>query len=158
MARYAENTTVSVERTQAEIQRLIQRYGARNVAHATNDDARQAAIQFEMHDRRVSFRLQLPDPANFRRDSRGRQRTQSAWQNAYDQECRRLWRSLLLVIKAKLESVESGVESFEEAFLPQIMIPGAGGQTYGDFAIPQIAESYRTNSLPALLPGAWKDC
>ena len=155
MARYAETTTVAVERSQAEIQKLIQRYGARKCVSGFDEDARMAAIQFEMHDRRVAFRLKLPDinEDRFAYDGRGRERSQSAWDSAYDQECRRLWRSLLLVIKAKLESVESGVESFEEAFLPQIIVPGTGGQTYGEFAVPQIAESYRTGQLPALLPG-----
>jgi len=154
MARYAENTTVPIERSQAEIQGLIQRYGARKFASGYDEDARLAVIQFEMTGRRVMFRLSLPnlDDERFAVDARGRQRSHSAWTNAYDQECRRLWRSLLLVIKAKLESVESGVESFEEAFLPQIVIPGTG-QTYGEYAVPQIAAVYEHGDLPPMLPG-----
>lgn len=154
MAKYAENTTVTVERSQAEIQGLIQRYGARKYASGYDEDTRLAVIQFEMTGRRVMFRLHLPDidDDRFALDGRGRERSQTAWANAYDQECRRLWRSLLLVIKAKLESVESGVESFEEAFLPQIVIPGTG-QTYGQFAVPQIAAVYEHGELPPMLPG-----
>jgi hypothetical protein len=154
MARYAENTTVTIERSQAEIQGLIQRYGARKFASGYDDDARLAVIQFEMTGRRVMFRLHLPDidEDRFALDGRGRARSQTAWANAYDQECRRLWRSLLLVIKAKLESVESGVETFDEAFLPQIVIPGTG-QTYSEYSLPQIAAVYERGELPPMLPG-----
>jgi hypothetical protein len=153
MARYAEGTTVSVEKSQAEIQALIRRYGARRFASGYDEDSGTAVIQFEIHGLRVMFRLQLPDSTDdqFRLDGRGRARTQAAWESAYEQECRRMWRSLVMVIKAKLESVESGIETFEEAFLPQIVVPGSGGQTFGQMAVPQIAESYRTGDLPPLL-------
>jgi hypothetical protein len=155
MARYAETTTVPVSRSQAEIQSLIRRYGARKFVSGFDEDVRIAAIQFEMHGRRIAFRLRLPDSNDdqFRYDGRGRERSTSAWENAYQQECRRLWRSLLLVIKAKLESVESGVETFEEAFLPQIVLPGTDGQTVGEFAVPQLEIAYQRGTLPAMLPG-----
>lgn len=153
MTRYAEGTTVPVERSEAEIKRLVARYGARRYATATDEDAGVAVIQFEMHDRRVLFRLQLPGESGFRLDGRGRERSDTARRNAYEAECRRMWRALVITIKAKLESVESGIETFESAFLAQIVIPGAGGRTYGEFALPQIAAVYETGQLPALLPG-----
>lgn len=155
MARYAEGTTVPVERSRAEIEALVARYGARKFASGFDEDARLAVVQFELNDRRVLFRLHLPDPTSraFTHDGRGRQRTAAQQENAYQAECRRLWRSLVLVLKAKLEAVESGVEAFEEAFLAQLVIPGAGGRTYGDFALPQIAHVYATGDLPPMLPG-----
>lgn len=153
--RYAEKTTVPVERSEAEIKTLVQRYGARKFMSGTDEDAGLSIIQFEMRDRRVLFKLQLPsenDPA-FRYDGRKRRRTDTQVRAAYEQECRRLWRSLVITIKAKLESVESGIESFEEAFLSQLVIPGAGMKTYGEYALPQIAHVYESGELPALLPG-----
>lgn len=153
MARYAEGTTVPVERSRAEVEALVARYGARKFASGYDDDARLAVVQFEMRDRRVQFRLHLPNPASrdITHDGRGRQRTALQRQNAYEQECRRLWRSLVMVIKAKLESVESGIESFEEAFMANVVLPG--GMTVGDYMTPQIAESYRTGQMPPMLPG-----
>ena len=56
-----------------------------------------------------------------------------------------------MVIKAKLESVESGIETFEQAFLANVVLPG--GTTVGDYMTPQIAESYRTGQMPPMLPG-----
>jgi len=153
MARYAENTTVSIEKSQAEIQALIRRYGAKRFASAFDEDSGLSIIQFEVESLRILFRLQLPNITDdrFQRDGRGYTRTQAAIEKSHEQECRRLWRSLVMVIKAKLESVESGIESFEEAFLAQVIVPGSGGQTFGQIAVPQIAESYRTNTLPPML-------
>lgn len=148
---YAEDTKVTIGASQAEIQRLIQRYGAKRYATAYDEDSRTAVIQFDAEGLRVMFRLTLPHPDDFTYDTADRKRTAEARRNAYDKECRRLWRALALVIKAKLESVESGIESFEEAFLPQLLIPGSGGQTFSEFAVPEIRESYRTNTLPPLL-------
>lgn len=153
MARYAEGTTVSIESSQAEIARLIIRYGARRFASGFDEDERLAVIQFEAHDRRVMFRLHMPNPANreFTHNARGQARTQTQRDNAYQAECRRLWRSLVMVIKAKLESVESGIETFEQAFMANVVLPG--GMTVGEFMSPQIAESYRTGQMPPMLPG-----
>lgn len=153
MTRYAEKTSVPIERSEAEIRGLVARYGARRYMSGTDEDIGLSVIQFEMHDRRVQFRLQLPRPDDrqFQTTESGRARTPAQARSAYDQECRRLWRALVLTIKSKLESVESGIESFEEAFLPQIVLPG--GTTFGQFAIPQIAHVYESGELPALLPG-----
>ena len=42
---------------------------------------------------------------------------------AHEQERRRLWRALLLNIKAKLEAVESGISVFDEEFMAHIVLP-----------------------------------
>jgi hypothetical protein len=65
---------------------------------------------------------------------------------------RRLWRALLLAIKAKLEVVESGLAIFEEEFLSNIVMPD--GCTVGEHARPWIAEAYETGRVKGLLPPA----
>jgi hypothetical protein len=52
-----------------------------------------------------------------------------------------------LVVKAKLQSVESGIESFEEAFLLLIVVPN------GQLAIPQFHSAYERQEMPPMLPG-----
>lgn len=153
MARYAEGTTVSIESSQAEIARLIVRFGARRFVSGFDDDQRLAMVQFEAHNRRVKFLLYMPDPASrdFTHNARGQVRTSTQHNNAYQAECRRLWRSLVLVIKSKLESVESGIETFEDAFLANIVLPN--GQTVGDYLEPQIEATYKSGQMPPLLPG-----
>jgi hypothetical protein len=68
----------------------------------------------------------------------------------YDQECRQRWRALLLVIKAKLEAVESGIACFEEEFLAHIVLPN--GQQVGQWLRPQLAFAYERGNMPPMLP------
>ena len=107
-----------------------------------------AAVMFAMAERRVRFTLQMPDRAEFRYTNHTppRERSQKAQDDAYEQACRQKWRALLLVIKAKLEAVESGISTVEAEFLANIVLPD--NTTAGDWMIPQIDEAYRTGEMP----------
>lgn len=59
MAKYAESTTVDAARSRAEIERSLQRYGARGFAYAWEDE--RAMIAFRLHERHIRFILPLPD-------------------------------------------------------------------------------------------------
>ena len=73
-----------------------------------------------------------------------------AIENAYEQAVRQRWRALALVIKAKLEAVESGITVFDKEFMAHIVLPD--GKTVGEHMLPQIESSYETGSMPPLLP------
>ncbi len=75
--------------------------------------------------------------------------TNTEARGAYEQAGRQRWRALALVIKAKLEAVESGVETFEDAFLSHIVLPGGG--TIGRWLKPQLQEAYVGGKMPPLL-------
>ncbi len=62
MARYAENTTVSVDRSRSEIERTLQRYGADSFFYGWDEDA--AVIGFRMQGRHIRFKLAIPDCAS----------------------------------------------------------------------------------------------
>jgi hypothetical protein len=150
---YAAATTVPVEKTKVEIERLvIQHKATEYVAGWQTADPPRAAVQFRMADRYVRFEVPMPhpnEPKYPKFDARRRERM-------LDQDTRSRWRALLLVIKAKLESVASGIETFDEAFLAQVVMPG--GATVSATLIPQLAAAYRDNTMPRLLPAqAGKD-
>lgn len=149
---YAENTSVPVERSKAEIERILGKYGASGFGYMTQGT--RAVIMFEAHSRRVRFTLPLPDPEadEFRKTPSGRQRKGSSVNQAYEQELRRRWRALALAIKAKLEAVETGIAEFEEEFLAHIVMPN--GQTVAETAIPAIARAYDKGRMQPLLPEA----
>ena len=130
MTLYAEKTVVPVAKSRAEIEQLLERHKAKQYGTAVDYDALKARVQFRLHDRIVRFVIALPDPQKIRSADR------------FAQAERQRWRALLLVIKAKLEAVENSIESFEQAFLSQIVLPN--DETVADFILPQIAESYRT--------------
>ena len=148
---YAAQTSVSSEKSRAEIERTLQRYGATTFAYGW--DAHGATIQFQASDRRIRFVLPLPNPheRRFTHHSRGA-RTPDAAQAQYEQVVRSSWRALALVIKAKLEAVEAGITTFEDEFLAHTVLPN--GQTVGEWVGPQVDEVYLTGGMPALLPGA----
>jgi len=150
MARFAENTSVSVEKSRAEIEKLIVRYGATSTAFM-NAPGR-ALIMFEAKNRKIVFELPLPDQAErrFERDGRGHVNSPEKKYALWEQACRQRWRALALVIKAKLEAVESGITTFEDEFLSHIMMPD--GQTVGDHVKPSIEQWYAGGNMPALLP------
>jgi hypothetical protein len=150
MARYAENTGVSVESSRAEIERTLQRYGAESFAYGW--DQTRALIEFQHQERRIRFVLPLPDrqasefwvtPA--RRTKRSPEQAYAAWEQA----CRQKWRALALAIKAKLEAVEAEITSFEDEFMAHIVLPD--GSTFGAWAKPQIQKVYETSTMPPLL-------
>jgi hypothetical protein len=62
MGRYASQTEVSTEKSRAEIERILSKYGANRFAYM--QDETQAAIVFEANNRRIRFILPLPDRAS----------------------------------------------------------------------------------------------
>jgi len=88
---YAASTTVPVDRTRAEIERTLQRYGA--ISFAYGYDADRAMIQFSAHGRQVRFALNLPSPGDrrFTHHARGA-RTADAARVQWEQACRQRWR------------------------------------------------------------------
>lgn len=62
---------------------------------------------------------------------------------------RQRWRALFLVIKAKLESVESRIATFEEEFLAHIVLPD--DRTVADHIVPRIAQVYEMQDTRRLL-------
>ena len=145
---YAASTTVPVDRTRAEIERTLQRYGA--ISFAYGYDADRAMIQFSAHGRQVRFALNLPSPGDrrFTHHARGA-RTADAARVQWEQACRQRWRALLLCIKAKLEAIESGISSFEDEFAMWVVLPD--GSTVRDHVQPAIAEAYDTGRVPLTL-------
>lgn len=150
MRRFAEDTTVSSDKSRAEIERLVTRYGA--ISTAFMNSPGRALIMFEAQSRRIVFELPLPDisDAAFALDGRKHKRSPQQRHDVWERACRQKWRALALVIKAKLEAVQSGITEFEDEFLAHIMMPD--GLTVGKHIRPNIAAAYAGGSMVPLLP------
>lgn len=149
MARYAENTSVSVANSKAEIERTLERYGAEQFMSGWS--AAEALIAFTLDGRQIRFILQMPDKEEkrFTHHSKGCRTPESALKE-WEQACRQRWRALALVIKAKLEATKSGISAFEDEFMANIVMPD--GRTVSDHVRPRIAHAYDTGSMAPLLP------
>lgn len=136
MRRYAERTSVPVNQSRAEIERLLEQHGASGFIFGTTNG--QALLAFEMKERRLRFLVPMP-VAN----KTGSNEKQVAG------EQRRRYRALLLVLKAKLEAVVSQIVTFDEEFLAHIVIEG--NTTVGDRMVPAIPQALKSGGLPPLL-------
>jgi hypothetical protein len=153
--RYAEGTKVSTDRSVAEIQRWLRRYGA--TAFTYGWDEQSAALMFEMANRRILFRLPMPNPREreFTHTPTGKSRAPGAAEQVYEQAVRQRWRALALVIKAKLEAVAAGITTLEQEFLAHIQMPD--GRTVGEHTAPAIAVAYESGQMSRMLPGGNPD-
>jgi len=151
---YASKTDVPVSKSRDEVERTLTRFGATAFGYMANQHG-QVAISFEVKGFRVLMRMQLPDRASFKFDSRMNLRSETAIERDWEQACRQRWRSLANGVKAKLALIDDGISTVEREFLADIIVPSTG-QTYGDMAIPGIVEVYETHQLPPLVPGSDK--
>lgn len=150
MATYANQTTVSVEKSRGEIERILSRYGASAFMYGWSGDS--AVVQFGAHGRLVKFVLTLPAKGDreFTHAPAGKVRRSPQQQEvAWEQACRQKWRALALVIKAKLEAVDAGIAIFEDEFLAYTVLPS--GETISRWLQPQIETAYATGQLPRML-------
>jgi hypothetical protein len=130
---YAENTSVPIQRSRIEIENMLRRYGADQLAYA--EDNGRAMLGFRAHGKAVRFIIALPGWKEYERPLKGRRRTPEQAQVKAGGEHRRRWRVLMLVIKAKLEAVATGVSVFEQEFFGHLVLPG--GKTVFEEAGPQ---------------------
>lgn len=116
MAKYAYKTQVPVERSKAQIESLLIKYGANAYSQGWDVVLAKAVLSFRYEG--VCFRFvveKVEDDA---------------------QEERRRWRALHLIIKAQLEAVASGIVDFKTMFMPWIL--GANGKCLGETLTPQL--------------------
>jgi len=146
MSGFAENTSVTPEKTKAEIETTLRRYGADSFVSGWDND--RAFVMFCAKDRLIRFAITMPkrNDRKFTHTDTGKLRTQTQQVAEYEQAIRTYWRRLLLCIKAKLESVQTGIESFEEAFLAQIVLPDQ--TTVGDWAKRELPAVYASKTMP----------
>lgn len=132
-----------------EIERMLRRYGAGAFISGWDQDGRQV-IRFTAHNRQVCFVVEMPSKEEFETTDTGRIRRKAPLiDKAWEQACSERWRALALVIKAKLEAVESKISTFEDEFLANTVLPN--GATVGQWAQPQLDAAYSSGAMPKLM-------
>lgn len=124
MSRYAEGTTVTVERSRGEITGILASHGVQRMMWGTEPAG--DVLQFELGGHSYRFRIVRPTEADAYR----------LWPNHRDTdakmaaEWRRRWRANVLLLKAKLEFADGETSTVERELMPFLLT--AGGQTLGD--------------------------
>jgi hypothetical protein len=133
---YAQRTTVAPAKSRAEIEHELERRGA--TAFGYNRDGDTNVVAFTLDGLQVRMELPMPRRADYQ-DHKARNGVRVSGQKVYDDEVRRRWRALLLVVKAKLVAVDEGITSLEREFLADVVLPG--GATVLEEVRPAIAQA-----------------
>jgi len=159
MSRYAENTSVSVAKSRAEVEETLERFGASSFGYMRGQENgyEKAIIAFCIESRNVRMSITLPDKEEekFKKTPGGRRRrNNNAAHKAWEQECRRAWRALVYIIKAKLVAVQDGISTVEREFMADILMPD--GHTIEEHVSSKIEQAYSSGKNVPLLPGGFK--
>lgn len=140
MGKFAATTTVSVESSQQEAVRILNRYGASG--HMTGQMPNgKSFIAFVYKGQPI--RLEIPVTY---RDSKGRAMSPD-W---CAQELRRRWRVLVLWLKGQLEAIDNDLLNPMQAFMPHLQL--RDGRTMAEAAQeqPDLLAKLGGGMLPAL--------
>lgn len=144
MGKYAEGTSVPVERSQTEINRILTKFGADQLAQASSAAPPAVLMGFRVKGRLIRFHLPMPTGKEFKG-------TPIQIEKQFQAECRRRWRALLLVLKAKLEAVDSGITTFEQEFYAHVVLPN--GMTVFESTSKEVIRAIETNTPPSFMIG-----
>lgn len=144
---YAARTEVPPDRSRAEIEHTLERYGATDFGYMVAGDVAQVA--FKIGANTVRLRLALPPVAEFTRTPTNRVRTAAAARIERDKAIRQRWRALALVVKAKLEAVDAGIVTFEEEWFAYLVLPD--GSTVFENAGAPYRQAISTGAAAPLL-------
>jgi hypothetical protein len=169
MNRYAEGTSVPMERSRLEAEKTLVRYGANGFAyawerrtqpftrHATwcsiaptktgarcTCGARQGTIEREVVI--LGFKMKLDGAEReVRLEVPMPHEFEAGTKAKAEAATRQRWRALVLVLKAKLEAVASGISTLETEFLAGIVLPN--GMTIGQAVLPRLSEAVSSGRL-----------
>ena len=144
---YASQTSVSTERSKGEVERLLSKAGA--MSFMSGFDGTTAMLGFKLNDRFYSIRFQLPAQDDYALTPGGRRKRSAVdMLKHHEQGCRSRWRAIVLIVKAKLEAVEIGVMTVEEAFAADFVLKG--GSTLGQEFLRKVEAGEVPKALPLL--------
>lgn len=149
---YAAKTSVSVEKTRAQLDVLLGKHGAPQRRIGTDDVKGHAICEFVLGGHMVKMVVPLPLVSDFIRvHRRGYQHTTSVpeREKLHAQAVRERWRAILLLTKAKLEAISLGVATVEGEFLADVVLPN--GNRVHDEIRGTLAQAFETKGSPKIL-------
>jgi hypothetical protein len=151
---YAEGTTVLVEKSIAEVRKMLAANGATHYAYGSNPKGE--IVQFALDGRFYRFDVSAVDAVAMRDDflaenanswNAQTRADRINWDIRAQAEHRRRWRARVLWLKALLEFMDE--VPLEQSLLSNLVLPD--GRTFGHWAVPQVEAMYATGGMPPLL-------
>jgi hypothetical protein len=149
---YAQGTTVSTEKSRAELETILSKHGATDRGFRVNDETGIASVMFVVQGKKYRIDVPLPKrglaennhpdqknpPGWFNWDSAKRQQYKD---KQWEQACRERWRGFVLLVKAKLEAVRIGLSSVDREFAADLIL--SNGKTVHQQLSDQIRDGGR---------------
>jgi len=136
MRRAYEGTKTPVMRSQEHIRMILAKYGAQSVEFQERwGENEKVGVRFLFTIEKVSYIVRIVTPVPEIKESGRRQDVRARLK---EPARRQTWRAIFWAIKSRMEAVQFGIETFQEAFLAHFEIPGENGVTIGDRLVPQL--------------------
>jgi hypothetical protein len=141
---YAEKTKVTVEKSRIELDALLGKNGAKQRGIAVDEAVNRAIVMFTLNDRRYKLEIPLPFPPT------GNAATVRLLRR-HAQESRSRWRAMVMLLRAKFESIRLDISTPEDEFLSALVLPNGetAGQAVGQYMTQLIKAGYQG---PMMLP------
>lgn len=153
---YAVGTSISLMNSLAELEKLVRKAGFQNFMQGVADDRIVTAFSGPegRQVRLIVPTAEMGDELLVRMRDMARAygtRMPKSHQDAWEQHRRQVGRALVLTVKAKIECIEAGIETFDDAFMSQLALPD--GRTVGEMVRAEMTQIYLGGrSPPAMLP------
>lgn len=125
------NTTVSVSKSKADIDKLLDKFGVERVGIWEDKTKHVIGVQFVYKEIPIEFKLFVDRLIEIRKREKTRSRVK--WE---DKAPRMAMRVLYHHLKSALIAVEYGIMEFEDIFLSHVCT--RNGQTIGEIVIPNL--------------------
>lgn len=148
---FASDTSVPVDRTRAEINKLLTAWQCAAIGWTDHLADRKVSVEFTWHRDGSIYRVRftIGVPVRIESGPRDRKRRWDAVAKRYyrdlsEPDLAQAWRSahrlLLLKLKADLNAAQAGLAKAEEIFLPWMV--GRDGATVAEVLLPRLRETY----------------
>jgi hypothetical protein len=146
--RYAQETTVPVATSKASVERLLKGAGATHFFIGETDST--DVVGCKIAGRFVRFQVVRPTEKWAQKEATTK-RNPTAYnrKNGIEQEHRRRWRCMELLIKAKLAAVDGKIRTFEQEFLADTLMPDQ--RTVYEHVSASLADAYEHGKVGATL-------
>lgn len=157
MNRYAQKTNVSVEKSKFELDKLLGAHGATRRGVMADDTAGSAVVAFCLDGRPIRIEVTLPTAESLEADALNG-RPPRGWKSWTDhkrqswckkeavQQRKQRWRALVLLTKAKLETISDGLSTVEGEFLAHLVMPS--GKRLLEEATPALVAALEGEQAP----------
>lgn len=144
-----DSTSTPVASSQEAIRRILSKYGADGVQFSEEWKEKRIMVRFLYSVVSVQYSVifKVPIPDISRKSVVGRERKQSVIDDLQAKAHRGIWRAVFWAIKSRMEAVEFGIETFQEAFMSHFELPGTD-KTIGDAILPMIASGKFLRLIP----------